>query len=311
MEHILQLLGTVNAGNHCSTDKIQSFKIDISEPKELTTIQHSTEKQIVFVVGLPFSGQQKIVRTLTQNPAFAGTLKDNCIIHDFVVFWMEWPHGWGKEKHTFTDGHIDYISDNLLMSQGESIQEHILGGLRGLIDGYWRSEMMAGQTVLEKHRGWASQIQLLVRLFGERCKIIYCVRNLEQIICRALKRENMGAKKTTVRDLMRCEGNNTFSTGVGGDAGWIGLPYTRFIDNCDTEIFTRFGKYIRLIDYSDLTANPGQVIPDLHRWILGNDAPTYAYDYRLCKANPLDPKLWLTEEERAYIRDLETANIGN
>lgn len=54
--------------------------------------------------------------------------------------------------------------------------------MRGLIEGYYSAEITAGKTVWEKSRAWVGYFRLLDDIFGERQKIVCCVRDIREIV---------------------------------------------------------------------------------------------------------------------------------
>ena len=58
----------------------------------------------------------------------------------------------------------------------------IAQSMRGLIEGYYSTELAAGKTIWEKSRAWIGCFRLLDEIFGERQKIVCCVRDVREIV---------------------------------------------------------------------------------------------------------------------------------
>jgi len=58
----------------------------------------------------------------------------------------------------------------------------IADAMRGLIEGYYQPQMQAGKVIWDKSRGWVGYARLLDEIFGERQKIVCCVRDVREIV---------------------------------------------------------------------------------------------------------------------------------
>jgi len=68
-------------------------------------------------------------------------------------------------------------------SQGLSqCAQKIAQSMRGLIEGYYSTELAAGKAVWEKSRAWVGYFRLLDEVFVERQKIVCCVRDVREIV---------------------------------------------------------------------------------------------------------------------------------
>jgi sulfotransferase len=68
-------------------------------------------------------------------------------------------------------------------SQGIShCSPSIASAMRGLIEGYYRQALQKNQIVWDKSRGWLGYFRLLDEIFGERQKIVVCVRDVREIV---------------------------------------------------------------------------------------------------------------------------------
>jgi sulfotransferase len=54
--------------------------------------------------------------------------------------------------------------------------------MRGLLTGYYAPQIAAGKTIWDKSRGWVGYARLLDEIFGERQKIVVCVRDVREIV---------------------------------------------------------------------------------------------------------------------------------
>jgi sulfotransferase len=69
--------------------------------------------------------------------------------------------------------------------QSQGINEcaaSMAAAMRGLLTGYYATQITAGKTVWDKSRGWVGYARLLDEMFGERQKIVVCVRDVREIV---------------------------------------------------------------------------------------------------------------------------------
>lgn len=245
-------------------------------------IIHLTSGRIVFVTGLPFSGQKKLIRLLKQNPRFSGMLQTTPVLDIIAIIMRQWNHD-------------PALIDQTFRKKGEQhrTQQNVQLALKGLIDGFWMQELNSGKIVLDRHRGWLGFLGLLVRLYPDNFAMIYCKRGLKDIAARLMSR--VSDKRPTIDDIFSCNGNH---------CSIVGLPWTRYVDARDTGIFDRIPKNsIQFLEYEDMRQDMPSVVERLHTWL---NVPMFPYEYGQCVFRPrLDIATWLTTEEQERITMIE------
>jgi sulfotransferase len=68
-------------------------------------------------------------------------------------------------------------------SQGvNECAKSMASAMRGLLTGYYAPQLADGKTIWDKSRGWVGYARLLDEIFGERQKIVVCVRDVREIV---------------------------------------------------------------------------------------------------------------------------------
>lgn len=200
---------------------------------------------IIFVSGLPRSGSTLLMQLLGQNPANHVTPTNDLI--ELVVR--------VRDSWQSFDG---------FKSQGlKQIEPRIRSTLRGMIEGFYRDEFAAGQTIFDKSRGWPAYIELLEELLERPVKVIVTIRDIRNIVAsfeklhrkHSLTEHAVGGpeyfKAQTVKGRTEC---------LIGEAACVGLAVNRLMDAIDRGLSDR----LIVVPYNELTANPVGTVALLH-----------------------------------------------
>ena len=121
-------------------------------------------KQLHFISGMPRTGSTLLVNVLAQNPDHFVTPTSG-LIHLVRSVMKTWP-----ECQEFR-------------AQGlENAKPYVLGGLRGLMTGFFEQPLAEGQVVFDKSRGWLHYIEQLEEILGERVKVVTLVRDVRAVV---------------------------------------------------------------------------------------------------------------------------------
>jgi len=123
----------------------------------------STES-LQFVSGLPRSGTTLLANLLGQNPAHHVTPTSG-LIHLVRSLWDTWP-----EIQEFKAEGID------------TVRSSVVGGLRGLMLGYYMEPLAEQRIVFDKSRGWLAYLAALDQILNRPVRVITLVRDIRAIV---------------------------------------------------------------------------------------------------------------------------------
>ena len=122
------------------------------------------DRQLHFVSGLPRSGTTLLMNLLGQCPNHHVTPTSGLVhlVRHIVDHWTE-------------------IKE--FRSQGlDQAKPFVLGGLKGLMHGFFDRELTSGKAVFDKSRGWIQYIEPLEEVLGRRVRVITMVRDVRSIV---------------------------------------------------------------------------------------------------------------------------------
>lgn len=118
---------------------------------------------IIFNSSLPRSGSTLLQNLLSQSRRLHCTSTNDML--DLMVrirdSWM---------------GQTGFIAQGL-----DKVEPRVRGFLRHAVCGFYEAEFAAGKTVVDKSRGWLSQLEMIEIILGRPVKVLVCVRDLRDV----------------------------------------------------------------------------------------------------------------------------------
>jgi hypothetical protein len=130
--------------------------------------------------------------------------------------------------------------------------------IKGFIEGYYRDQINTNKIVWEKSRGWIGYAKLLDEVFGEKQKIVCCVRDVREIIAsfETMHQSNQMTKKDNIIPAPCIEARTSQLLAIDGVVG----QSIAMLRDCIRSDFDR----LIIIPYNKLCQDPLAVIAKLH-----------------------------------------------
>ena len=197
--------------------------------------------KMVFNSSLPRSGSTLLQQLLAQHAS------NHCTpTSDLIELIVQLRNSYGKF--------------DAFQSQGAmSVAPRIRSAIRGLIEGYYRDELAAGQTVFEKSRGWIAYTELIEDVLERPVKVICCVRDVREVVAsfERLYRTNQLTKADVGGDAyFECQTIDGRARQLLGSGAVVGLAINRIRDAFDRGLADR----IVIVRNRDLVAMPQEEI---------------------------------------------------
>lgn len=226
---------------------------------------------IVFNSSLPRSGSTLLQNLLAQNLANHCTPTSDLI--ELAV----------QVRNTY--GTLEAFKSQGVMG----IAPRITTAIKGLLEGFYHNELVAGKTVFDKSRGWLSYIELIEEVLDRPIRIVCCVRDIRDIVAsfERIHRTNQITKAdpqgAAYFDVQTVEGR--VAQIMAPDAV-VGLAVRRLRDVFDRGLESR----LVIVRYSDLVADP---VSEIVRISSAVGAEPF-----ICK--PAEVKQFTKEDDSAY-----------
>ena len=213
-------------------------------------------QRIHYVAGLPRSGSTLLQNLLGQNPAHHVTATSGLV--DLVAGVRD---AWPKNVS--------------MQSQGiEKMRPRVERGLRGLIDGFYATELAEGRIVFDKSRGWPAYLEVLDAAFGEPQKIVLVMRDVRAVVASF---EKLHRRHPLTRHGIGGDAFATAQTTEGrarlllAPGGVVGLAVNRVRDLMQRGL----GARAVVVPYRQLTQHPAAILGALHTAL---ELPAFDYD---------------------------------
>lgn len=212
------------------------------------------KKKFILLNCFPRSGSTVFASIANQNPSIHSTPTSACLD---VIFGVK------------------NVWNNLPEHQTHDTTITRKNVLKGILNSYY--EDVNNPIILEKSRGWVSELEMYEDITGEKAKVIATVRPIYDILASMEK----VYRKTKAIKQVPDEAANYFAFQniytrcefwTKGDGGLIGLAYLRLQD----AIIRGFRDRILFIKYDDLCINPNEQMKKFYDFI---GEPYYQHDY--------------------------------
>lgn len=210
-------------------------------------------KTIHFISGMPRSGSTLLCNILAQNPRLHCTHTSGCMDVMFGVR-NQW--------------------DKLVEHQAHPDDECKLRVLRGILEAYY--ETCPKPVILEKCRGWVSQLEMAEAVLDRKAKVLVPVRSVAEVVA---SMERLHRKTAAIRQPPG-EAENYFQmqTVQGRAEAWlapgavVGLALNRIRD----AIARGFCDRLHFVSFEQLTASPRTTLESIYAFL---DEPPYRHDF--------------------------------
>ncbi|BBO34432.1 sulfotransferase family protein [Lacipirellula parvula] len=203
------------------------------------------EIPIHFVAGLPRSGSTLLLNLLGQNPSHHVTPTSG-LVELFVQLKNRWPE------------FIEFKAQGL-----EKVKPRILGALKGLMAGYFENELLSGQTVFDKSRGWLQYIEPLEEALGRPVKLIVTVRDVRAIVAsfeKLYRQRSIEYREAIGPTFYQCQTVQGRAEVLLSSGSVLGLSFARLRDALARGV----GDRLLIVPYRALTARPEETLDILH-----------------------------------------------
>lgn len=208
-----------------------------------------------FIAGLPRAGTTLLCNILAQNKQhYVSPTSGLCqLISDLQVNW--------KNIEFFKAQNLD------------TVYGRIPNLLKGTISGYYDKELKAKKIVFDKNRGWANKIITLQTLYGKNVKVVFPVRNVNEILMSFESKQQdsvfINASAETGTRTSRCMNMlNMPSALMGAINAYRNVKEQGLEDS------------LVIVSYADLCNNPELTLDYIHAQLR---IPSYNYDFKNVK----------------------------
>jgi sulfotransferase len=211
---------------------------------------------LYFVAGLPRSGSTLLLNLLGQNPAHHVTPTSG-LIELFVQIKNRWPE------------FVEFKAEGL-----EKVKPRVLGALRGLILGYFDSELGAGKTVFDKSRGWLQYVEPLEETLQRRVKVIVTLRDVRAIVAsfeKLYRGRSIEYREPSDEAFFQCQTVEGRADVLLSPKSVLGLTIARLRD----ALARGLGDRLVIVPYRALTTCPQETLGHLHKVL---ELPQFDYD---------------------------------
>lgn len=228
------------------------------------------DNSLIFVAGLPRSGSTLLLNLLGQNPAHHVTPTSG-LIELFVLTQTNWPN------------FVEFKAEGL-----ERVKPRVRDAMRGMLHGYFASELAAGKTVFDKSRGWLQYVEPLEEVLQRNVRIIVPVRDIRAIIAsfeKLYRKRSIDFRMPVGEAYFQAQTIEGRAHALLAPGGIVGLAINRLRD----ALMRGVGDRLLIVPYPALSGFPEATLDILHD-ALG--LPSFAYD-------PLNVEQ-VTEENDAF-----------
>lgn len=225
---------------------------------------------IFFVSGLPRAGSTLLMNLLGQNPNHIVTPTSG-----LIELFMRLKNGWKNL--------IEFKSMGL-----ENAKSHVMGGLKGLIYGYFEKAFDDDKIVFDKSRGWLCYIEDVEQALGREIKLLVPIRDIRDI-CASF--EKIYQNRSIEYDYPLGEAFFNCQTIVGrcehllSPGGIVGIAVNRLRDALNRKVKNR----IIMVPALALTSRPKDVLTQIHQ-LLG--LKSFEYDPKKVEQITHENDLW-------------------
>lgn len=204
-----------------------------------------------FVSGLPRSGSTLLCNIFAQHPCITATATSGALDLLFAAR-TQW---------------------NLMPELRREPDETLRRVLAAMLDAFHADAPRP--VVLDKCRGWTSEIEMLESVLGRRVKILVPVRDVRDVLAsleKLYRRNVFRAKSTNNADYLQCQ------TVEGRCHFWLrhdqplGIAYGRIVD----AMARGFKDRLHFVHFEDLTANPAATMAAVYDFL---GEPQCAHDF--------------------------------
>lgn len=203
-----------------------------------------SRQTVFFMSGFPRAGTTLLMNILNQNPIFHGTPTSG-LIGSVISLRDNWRG-----------------SDIYKSNPEEYIYPKIRGLMRGMIEGFYSEQILAGQIPIDKNRTWTGQLGLLDEIFQTKVKIIFPVRHVVDC-CISMEKKNRKGSITNHGDngnWLNEQSTKGRSENFIKDDGVFGMPML-FLREL---IYRNMQDRLIVVPYDDLLTYPQETISKIY-----------------------------------------------
>jgi len=241
-----------------------------------------TEQKFITIAGLPRSGSTLLCNILAQNKKIFST----GVTSGIVGLLSNVQENWDKNEafRTFPD---------------HEAKERVL---KGIFHSFYAH--VDEPLIIDKNRGWLSQIELLELITGKRPKVIVCVRDMRAVMS---SWEKLWRKNKALHALdMPPESRPTVESRVqfwGSSKSHTGRAFL----NIQDALHRGFGDAMLFVDFNKLTGNPQNEMDRIYDFI-GESAYKHNFNKIEQKNIEADPVGWMQDLHviRSQVKPVES-----
>lgn len=210
------------------------------------------EKTLHFIVGLPRSGTTMMANILKQNPDIHGEAISSLagLVGAVHANWLSY------------DSNREY--DN---------PEAKVGVIRGMLDGYYAH--IDRPIIIDKDRGWVSQIALLESILDRPVKMICMVRNPAEILASFEKLRRSNPQYHSLPDQSLGQGSTIAARAMfySGPGGALGIAHAHVKD----AVTMGFKDRLLFVDYNKFCNHPKNQTKRIYEFL---ELPAFDHNFK-------------------------------
>ena len=200
-----------------------------------------SQLNIVLNSSLPRSGSTLLQNLLAQHPEFYCSPTS-----DLLELIVQLRNSYGN-----FDG---FKSQGLL-----KIAPRIRDAMRGIVTGFYASEITAGRVIFEKCRGHSQYLELWEEVLGERARVVCCVRDIREVVAsfeRLYRTSQLTKSDVGGEAYFDCQTTEGRARQLLSSGAVLGLSLARLHD-----VFTRrMDDRLIIVPYDHLVSDPAGVL---------------------------------------------------